>query len=58
MESAYVHKQVVDNYLQEELSLGRVAGPFAHSLVSHGWSDQQIWSNPKTSQTKLMVLDN
>ena len=36
MESAYAHKQVVDNYLQEELSLGRVAGPFAHSLVPHG----------------------
>ena len=53
MESAYAHKQVVDNYLQEELSLGRVAGPFAHSLVPHG----QI-SRPKTSQTKLMALDN
>ena len=36
MESAYGHKQVVDNYLQEELSMGRVAGPFAHSLVPHG----------------------
>ena len=36
MESAYAHKEVVDNYLQEELSKGRVAGPFTHSLVPHG----------------------
>lgn len=33
MENAYAHKQVVDNYLHEELSMARVAGPFAHSLV-------------------------
>ena len=36
MQSAYLHKQVVDSYLQEELSMGRVAGPFANSLVPHG----------------------
>ena len=30
MESAYGHKQVVYNYLQEELSMGRVAG---HLLI-------------------------
>ena len=35
MQSAYLHKQVVDSYLQEELSMGRVAGPFANSLVPH-----------------------
>ena len=54
MESAYAHKQVVDNYLQEELSLGRVTGPFAHSLVLHG----QISRFGVIPQTKLMVLDN
>ena len=37
MESAYVHKQVVGNYLQKELfRMGRVAVPFARSLVPHG----------------------
>ena len=36
MESAYLHREVVDNYLQIEVSERRVAGPFAHSLVSNG----------------------
>ena len=30
------HKDVVSIYLQEELTKGRVAGPFAHSLISYG----------------------
>ena len=33
MESAYAHRDVVDNYLQEEVSRARVAGPFPHSAV-------------------------
>ena len=36
MESANAHKDVVSIYLQEELTKGRVAGPFAHSLISYG----------------------
>ena len=36
MESAYLHREVVDNYLQMEVSERRVAGPFTHSLVSNG----------------------
>ena len=36
IQSADLHKQVVDSYLQEELSTGRVAGPFPNSLVPHG----------------------
>ena len=35
-ESANAHKDVVSIYLQEELTKGRVAGPFAHSLISYG----------------------
>ena len=36
MESANAHKDVVSIYLQEELTKGRVAGPFAYSLISYG----------------------
>ena len=36
IEGANAHKDVVSTYLQEELTKGRVAGPFAHSLISHG----------------------
>ena len=36
MESAYTHKEVVDNYLQLEVSMTRVAGPFAPSVVPCG----------------------
>ena len=53
MQSADLHKQVVDSYLQEELSTGRVAGPFPNSR-----SDQQIRSDSKTSQTRLVAADN
>ena len=31
MVSAYTHKEVVDNYLQTEVTAARVAGPFASS---------------------------
>ena len=33
MESAYTYKEVVDNYLQTEVTAARVAGPCARSLV-------------------------
>ena len=36
MESAYTHKEVVDNYLPTEITAARVAGPFAHSLAQNG----------------------
>ena len=36
MESAYLHREVVDNYLQMEVCEGRVAGPFTHSVVLNG----------------------
>ena len=36
MESAYTHKEVVDNYLQTEITAARVAGTFAHSLAQNG----------------------
>ena len=36
MESAYAYKEVVSTNLQEELFEGRVAGPFAHLLISYG----------------------
>ena len=36
MESAYTHKEVVDNYLQTEVTAATVASPFARSLVQNG----------------------
>ena len=36
MESAYAHKEVVDNCLQAEVSIARVSGPFAWSVVLNG----------------------
>ena len=30
-----LYKEVVNTYLLDELSEGRVAGPFAHSLIPH-----------------------
>ena len=36
MESVYTHKEVVDNYLQTEITAARVAGSFAYSLAQNG----------------------
>ena len=36
MQSAYAHKEVVDSYLQTEVTAARVAGPFAHLVVQKG----------------------
>jgi len=36
MESAYSHKEVVDKYLQTEISLARVAGPFPCTAIQNG----------------------
>ena len=51
MESAYAHKEVVDNYLQAEVSMARVVGSFVYSVSMARLADS-VWFLNITNQTR------
>jgi len=48
MQSALLHLEVVDEYIQEELSSHRVVGPYSPNLGEY----QSLWCYPKESSGK------
>ena len=55
MKSVCFHGEVVDEYLQMEISLGHVAGPFPPDAIR--WSCQQVWSHPQEPLAKQVAVN-
>ncbi len=51
MPSAFQHPEVIDNYLQTELSLGRMLGPFLHNQVPPNTHVNRMGLTPKGHNT-------
>ncbi len=51
MPSAFQHPEVIDDYLQTELSLGRMLGPFTHSQIPPDTHVNRMGLTPKGHNT-------
>ena len=56
MQPARLHPQIITDYLQKELSLGRVLGPFTADEVPHGTHINRIGVIPMSENTMHMFL--